>query len=270
MRATFKKINFTFAESSTHKGMPPVLAKTGFTLAEVLITLGIIGVVAAMTIPNLIANTRAHQYRAKFKKAISSLSQAARLSQSLYGYDFAGLDTQCSSNGGSDHPDSIMSVCALFNGTLTGATYYHAATDIKLEQNGNSTNYTAYTPYITSYIASMSNLTNAHAYVLADGTIVAFSPSMGTHGCTLNIGQTLASGYTSTTMASCVGFIDVNGPNLPNKEVSCSSGSNKIEDNNCIVKNDAQHMTDIFPVRFHDGIVEPATAAARYVLKTAK
>lgn len=28
-----------------------------FTLAEVLITLGIIGVVAAMTIPNLIANT---------------------------------------------------------------------------------------------------------------------------------------------------------------------------------------------------------------------
>ena len=29
-------------------------------------------------------------------------------------------------------------------------------------------------------------------------------------------------------------------------------------------------MTDIYPVRFHDGIVEPATAAARYVLKTAK
>ena len=30
--------------------------KKGFTLAEVLITLGIIGVVAAMTIPTLIAN----------------------------------------------------------------------------------------------------------------------------------------------------------------------------------------------------------------------
>ena len=29
----------------------------GFTLAEVLITLGIIGVVAAMTIPTLISNT---------------------------------------------------------------------------------------------------------------------------------------------------------------------------------------------------------------------
>lgn len=42
--------------------------KTGFTLAEVLITLGIIGVVAAITIPTLIANTRSQQYRSKFKK----------------------------------------------------------------------------------------------------------------------------------------------------------------------------------------------------------
>ena len=31
--------------------------RQGFTLAEVLITLGIIGVVAAMTIPTLISNT---------------------------------------------------------------------------------------------------------------------------------------------------------------------------------------------------------------------
>ena len=43
--------------------------KTGFTLAEVLITLGIIGVVAAMTIPTLIANTNAQKYSSKFKKS---------------------------------------------------------------------------------------------------------------------------------------------------------------------------------------------------------
>lgn len=39
--------------------------KTGFTLAEVLITLGIIGVVAAITIPNLIANYKAQRLRFK-------------------------------------------------------------------------------------------------------------------------------------------------------------------------------------------------------------
>lgn len=42
--------------------------KAGFTLAEILITLGIIGVVAAMTIPTLIANTKSQQYRAQLKK----------------------------------------------------------------------------------------------------------------------------------------------------------------------------------------------------------
>ncbi len=35
----------------------------GFTLAEVLITLGIIGVVAAMTIPTLLANINGQKYR---------------------------------------------------------------------------------------------------------------------------------------------------------------------------------------------------------------
>ena len=35
--------------------------KKGFTLAEVLITLGIIGVVAALTLPSLITNYRKKQ-----------------------------------------------------------------------------------------------------------------------------------------------------------------------------------------------------------------
>ena len=42
--------------------------KNTFTLAEVLITLGIIGVVAAMTIPTLIANMTSQRYRSQFKK----------------------------------------------------------------------------------------------------------------------------------------------------------------------------------------------------------
>ncbi len=44
---------------------------TGFTLAEVLITLGIIGVVAAMTIPTLMNKTNNQEYVAGFKKALS-------------------------------------------------------------------------------------------------------------------------------------------------------------------------------------------------------
>ena len=51
----------------------------GFTLAEVLITLGIIGVVAAMTMPALIANYQKKVLETKFKKAYSEISQATEL-----------------------------------------------------------------------------------------------------------------------------------------------------------------------------------------------
>ena len=48
----------------------------GFTLAEVLITLVIIGVIAAMTIPTLMNNTNKQEYVSRLKKAYSTLSQA--------------------------------------------------------------------------------------------------------------------------------------------------------------------------------------------------
>lgn len=52
---------------------------SGFTLAEVLITLGIIGIVAAMTIPTLIKNTLDMQYKSAWKKEYSTLEQASKL-----------------------------------------------------------------------------------------------------------------------------------------------------------------------------------------------
>ena len=52
------------------------MLKKAFTLAEVLVTLGIIGVVAAMTMPTLINNTGNEKYVAKLKKVQSLLGQA--------------------------------------------------------------------------------------------------------------------------------------------------------------------------------------------------
>ena len=52
------------------------VSRIGFTLAEVLITLGIIGVVAAMTMPSLIANHREKETVVRLKKAYSTLSNA--------------------------------------------------------------------------------------------------------------------------------------------------------------------------------------------------
>lgn len=76
--------------------------KSGFTLAEVLVTLMIIGVIAAMTIPSLMQSTAQQEFRAAFKKAVSMINQAVTLNYALDGMDatdytganFFGIMTQ--------------------------------------------------------------------------------------------------------------------------------------------------------------------------------
>lgn len=52
------------------------MIKKGFTLSEVLITLGIIGVVAALTIPELITQYKAKRLHSQFLKSYSVIQQA--------------------------------------------------------------------------------------------------------------------------------------------------------------------------------------------------
>lgn len=52
-----------------------------FTLAEVLITLGIIGVVASLTLPVLVANYKKQVTVTQLKKAYTEISQAVKLSE---------------------------------------------------------------------------------------------------------------------------------------------------------------------------------------------
>ena len=66
--------------------------KFAFTLAEILITLGIIGVVAAMTIPNLIVAKEQRVTLTRLKKTYSDLAQAIRLAEADYGAGFSMCD----------------------------------------------------------------------------------------------------------------------------------------------------------------------------------
>ena len=69
--------------------------KVAFTLAEILITLGIIGIVAAMTIPTLISNYNKKQTVTRLKQTYSILSQALSMAQAEHGdpttWDLSGI-----------------------------------------------------------------------------------------------------------------------------------------------------------------------------------
>lgn len=225
----------------------------GFTLAEVLITLGIIGVVAAMTIPTLIANTNSARFRSQFKKTISTLSQAGLMAQAQYDIDYSTYDTDAACTV-DDDPDTTFTFCAIFNGVLSG----HNLTDTKpQDRSGND--------YVDPF-----NVSNPMYLTLADGSLVVFNSHA--HNCHKGVTDELGD-----VDESCYGFIDVNGVTLPNRPVRCDGAENAaaaaavaVEEGTCPVPNDANHMRDAFPIVFHDGTVEPASQAARYVLTTAK
>lgn len=231
--------------------------KKGFTLAEVLITLGIIGIVAAMTIPTLLANIKGVKYRSKFKKSLSTVNQALRQNKAHYDWSFGDINRYGCANGAGDTSDNIMSICAIFNSNLAGATYYPSGKHIYNPPEVNSAYHVAYT--------------------LADGAIIMIN--FDAQNCTLPIGSVLNEGFLNTTksywyggghgLSNCGGLIDVNGKSLPNKITKCSKEeTKKAPDKPCIVHN--KDIYDIFPVVFHDSTVEPSTNASKYVFNMAK
>lgn len=69
--------------------------KNAFTLAEVLITLGIIGVVAAMTLPALVQKHRKLEATSRLKKFVSTMEQAILFAENNNGtraYQWTDID----------------------------------------------------------------------------------------------------------------------------------------------------------------------------------
>lgn len=248
--------------------------KRGFTLAEVLITLGIIGIVAAMTIPTLITNIKGAQYRAQFKKTISTLNQAVRMNKAHNDFDFSDIDYMgCNDmDKGSDNPETVHTICAIMNGGLKGHT---SMLDYKFCNKGDTNDKCDY------FIVKPDNSQwdyfqgipgdwwkasgNSAQFILADGSIVVFSiPGIDDYS--------ICDDDPVVAPDLCNGFIDVNGATGPNREVQCAGKKTMAlsEENyeECTVDNNS--IGDIFPIYYHGSTVEPLTNAARYVLNTSK
>ena len=73
-KSTSKSVSCRHSNADLHK-------KVAFTLAEVLITLGIIGVVAAITLPTVISNYKKQVTVSKLQKAYSTINNAFKQSE---------------------------------------------------------------------------------------------------------------------------------------------------------------------------------------------
>ena len=215
----------------------------GFTLAEVLITLGIIGVVAAMTIPTLISNTNGAQFKTAYKKALSTLNQAVLMNIAMDDTDFSGLKTDEADKENEGSLTELLNARVQIGSELTDTYFTDEFAGATLSLGGSTvtcngvddpvagcTEGGTVTTDTTDYTASTAKI-----WSLSDGT--SFGYKLPAQDC--------------TAAAPCYGFIDVNGTAGPNKET---------------VSSDSAAIQDIFPVIFHGQTLEPATDAAREVL----
>ena len=243
----------------------------GFTLAEVLTTLGIIGVVAAMTIPTLISNTSGAQFKSAYKKALSTLNQAVLMNIAMEDTDFSTIVA--------DDADAGVKMSDIITERLQSATldddYFTpgqnvtvpltAVIDIGYDVDcvaGEGGSYappqgvtgTCDTTTHKVHVAKYTSTTDTayKVYNLADGT--TFIYNVNAHDCTDE----------DALYNNCYGFIDVNSGTNPNTVIACDQGTGTGTTAACKVDN--SNVKDIYPVIFHGQTVEPATDAARYVL----
>ena len=248
----------------------------GFTLAEVLITLGIIGVVAAMTIPTLISNTNGAQFKTAYKKALSTLNQAILMNLAMDDTDFSTLEADAVT--GQSVPNGSMS--DILGARMQSATDVTSSYFDKFAPVGEGAGVrtlsipeakakctqamvtsakegepchggTAGTDEYTAFPATTFTAGDSKVFSFADGTAFGF--------------KIAAADCRTAGTANCVGFIDVNGATNPNAFIACDGGQEGGTDANvCTVSSNA--VKDVFPVYFYGQTVEPATDAARAVL----
>ncbi len=212
---------------------------SGFTLAEVLITLGIIGVVAAMTMPTLMNSTQGAQYKAAYKKALSALSQAVTLNVALDEWSFADATGS-----------TPYTITEMLSSRMNVVRNEVGSANIK-DAKGQSYKVSV------STVGKLQGVSGTSVSIASDNTTLFFNDGIMFTYPTATKGCTQADGADPKV---CTGFIDVNGIKAPNRIVQCDNAD--ASETKCEIKN----PTDVYPVKFYDQTVLPNSTPARAVL----
>ncbi len=207
---------------ATHVDMPPTKAKFAFTLAEVLITLGVIGVVAALTMPTLLKNVAEREN----SEAQANIAQKITKSMDLMRAD-GGLErTYASTDEFVDEFSKYIKITTRCDAahiancwptktvtTTDGETY-----DVSKAKTGKNLNL-------------KDNKSDNVGIILADGAtlIMTYNPNAGIIGdgdtvtpsfadLPIGFGRTKKFAYTTSVTTPIDFVMDVNGFKGPNSE----------------------------------------------------
>ena len=225
--------------------------KNAFTLAEVLITLGIIGVVAAMTMPTLINKTNGAQYKAAFKKSLSALSQAGTLNYELDGWGFSDVGSDAQYNIDFSDPSGPPKE-GFQEIESSGGLRALCDNRMKVVKSGLDSIWSIVPNENDQWeeqfdLSASSGFDAPYVIHFADGISLIYNANVPVIGTDLHGSHVRA-------------FVDVNGEKGPNKIVKCDEAYS--EGDNCVVSS----PTDVYPIILKGTFALPASPAAKAVL----
>ena len=212
---TSKKAAFTLAEGRPACTTTQVAAKAAFTLAEVLITLAVIGIVAALTLPGLIQNHNEKAWSTAkdlWEKKLTETVRRMNTDGVMTGHD--------STEDFMDTFKQYMKVIKTCDNTDINKCYSPKVVTTGNNEEPMEVETDSLTSASSMGLTSWQTNTNTMSFVVADGTtvIMAYQPECPYADPIEDTGS----------QVSCMGYmVDVNGkkgPNRVGKDIQLSSG----------------------------------------------
>ena len=217
-----------------------MMKKNGFTLAEVLITLAIIGVVATLTLPALMTNTQEQQARTALKKGINTLTEAAQMNSAIAGFDYGSFNETSTNNAESQSLYGLLANRTTVDYQLTGTT--------------------------TNQAKAVNNGASNYVMFFRDGSAIAFKNDATTLVTNATVNKMQSDGLVYGISV----IYDTNGAKGPNLLSNCAGNAGMLNNaaqndtaTDCTVKA-RRVIKDQFGVRLRGGFAVPNGAAARW------
>ena len=242
-----------------------MMKKNGFTLAEVLITLAIIGVVATMTLPTLMTNTAEQQAKTGLKKGINILTEAASMHEAVEGYNYATLT-------GKNYADDIAKTTVTIDEKDTAVNGVNSLVGLLKERTKIDYSKTEASDIAIGGASDL--ISTPKTVVFADGTALIFGEADPTAETVpeMNASDNLPNGF--------LAVFDTNGTKGPNLLSNCAGKLAGGNDNNTNNEKDPAKATvanisacsdkatrvirDQFQIQLRGTVVQPVGAAATW------
>ena len=231
LRADVSRRGNPVEDATNLTGSPRAVAlamtkNAGFTMAEILLSLTIIGVVAAITLPSLTGNINERTWNTQRKALYARFSQAIALMPALNGY---GTLKEESSAGASDAVDTVAETF-ITSGLSKVMKINNICDSDHIEDCGITSNYINYVGSSNSMPTDLQHLNEgllsvdwgaAGTYSALNTRAAAFETANGESillfynpGCVANMGET---GQYFSQPKMCVNMVfDLNGTKGPN------------------------------------------------------